>query len=74
MQNSSYTQILHESQVFICKALKGEAIVELCLALNNAADGSLRLADRVKINEINGFYPFYFFFNFSFINFHAKFE
>jgi len=39
---------------FICKALKGEAIVELLQALNNAADGILRLARRVNINGING--------------------
>jgi hypothetical protein len=44
--------ILNESEAFICKAFQGEAIVELCFALNNAADGSLRLALRVRINEI----------------------
>jgi hypothetical protein len=33
-------------------ALKGAAIVKLLQALNNAADGSLRLARRVKSNEI----------------------
>jgi hypothetical protein len=42
---------LHESEVFICKALKGAAIVKLLQALNNAADGSLRLALWVKIDE-----------------------
>ena len=31
-----------ESEAFIYKTLKGEAIVKLCLALNNAVDGSLR--------------------------------
>ena len=46
------TWILHASEAFICKALKGEAIVKLSFALNNAADGCLRLAQRVKINEI----------------------
>jgi len=45
---------LHASEAFICKAFKGEAIVKLCFALNNTADGSLRLARRVKINEIKG--------------------
>ncbi len=33
-------------------AFKAEAIVKRCLGLNNAADGSLRLARRVKSNEI----------------------
>jgi hypothetical protein len=42
---------LHESEAFICKALKGEAIVNLCFALNNAADESLRLALWVKRDE-----------------------
>jgi hypothetical protein len=42
---------LHEPEVFICKALKGEAIVELLQALNNAADESLRLAPWVKNDE-----------------------
>jgi hypothetical protein len=54
---------LHESEVSICKlarqpsqarrpgALKGEAIVKLLRAFNNAAYGDLRLALRVKINE-----------------------
>jgi len=39
-----YTLILHESEAFICKTLKGEAIDLLLRALNNAADESLRLA------------------------------
>jgi hypothetical protein len=39
---------LNESKAFICKALKGEAIVALCFALNNAVDGSFRLALWVK--------------------------
>jgi hypothetical protein len=43
---------LHKSEVFICKAFKAEAIVFLCLGLNNAADENFRLARRVKINEI----------------------
>jgi hypothetical protein len=34
-------------------ALQGEVIVKLLLALNNAADGSLRLALWVKIDEKN---------------------
>jgi hypothetical protein len=35
---------LHESEVFICKAFKGESIFLLLRALNNAEDESLRLA------------------------------
>ncbi len=42
------TWILHESGAFSCKALKGEAIVWLLRAFNNATDGSLR----VEIDEI----------------------
>ena len=43
---------MRESEASICKAFQGAAIVCLLLqALNNAADGSLRLALRVKINE-----------------------
>jgi hypothetical protein len=30
MQDSGNTWILHESEAFICKALKGEAIVDYC--------------------------------------------
>ena len=43
----------------ICKTLKGEAIpLEAGLrAFNNAADGSLRLARRVKIDEKKGHHP-----------------
>jgi len=46
---------LHESEGFICKAIKGAAIplgAAGLQALNNAADESPRLARRVKINEI----------------------
>jgi hypothetical protein len=45
---------LHAPEAFICKAFKGEAIPLKAgwLGLNNAADGSLRLARWVKINEI----------------------
>jgi hypothetical protein len=45
---------LHELEAFICKAFKAVAIPLKagCLGLNNAADGSLRLACWVKINEI----------------------
>ena len=43
--------ILHESEAFMCKTFKGEAIVWLFRALNNAADESLRLAPWVKIDE-----------------------
>jgi hypothetical protein len=64
------TWILHESEAFICKALKGEATVNYASTLTrpprlsgsrwragNAADGSLRLARRVKINEKKWFSP-----------------
>jgi len=43
---------LHESEAFICKALKGEAIVNLLRSLNNAADESLRLARRADNLEV----------------------
>jgi hypothetical protein len=56
---------LNEPEAFIFKAFKGEAIVNYASALTrpprlsgsrwragNAADGSLRLARSVKINEI----------------------
>jgi hypothetical protein len=33
MQNSGYTWILHESEAFICKTLKAEAIVNYASAL-----------------------------------------
>ena len=49
------TWILHESEAFICKALKGEAIVyyaEPLIIRLRRTDESLRLARRVKINEI----------------------
>ncbi len=59
------TWILHESEAFICKALKGEVVVYYFEPLTrpprlsgsrwragNAADESLRLARRVKINGI----------------------
>jgi len=45
------TWILHELEAPICKAFQGAVIVLLLQALNNAADGSLRLARRVKIDE-----------------------
>jgi len=48
---------LHESEAFICKALKGEAIVGLLRVLNNAADESLRLALWVKIDEKKDHHP-----------------
>lgn len=44
--NNIITLIIHESEVFICKALKDKAIVELLRVLNNTADESLRLARR----------------------------
>ena len=46
------TWILHESEAFICKALKGEAIVYYAEPLITQPYESLRLARRVKINEI----------------------
>jgi len=44
-----------KSEAFICKAFKGEAIVYYASPLiirRRRTDGSLRLARRVKINEI----------------------
>jgi hypothetical protein len=46
-------------EAFICKALKGEAIVWLLRVLNNAADESLRLALWVKIDEKKDHHPIY---------------
>jgi hypothetical protein len=47
---------LNEPEAFICKALKGEAIVHyrepLIIRALPVRPGSLRLARRVKINEI----------------------
>jgi hypothetical protein len=34
------------------QGILGRGDSQLCLGLNNAADGSLRLADWVKMNEI----------------------
>ena len=67
------TWILHESEAFICKALQGEAIVNLCFALNNTADESLRLAHRVKINVIRRHSSLSKKLN-PHINFHAKYR
>ncbi len=39
------------------QGILGPSYSQLCLALNNAADGGLRLARRVKINEINDYHP-----------------
>ena len=50
---------MHELEAFICKALKGEAIVNLLRALNNAAYESLRLALWVKIDEKKDHHPIY---------------
>jgi hypothetical protein len=44
------TWILHGSEAFICKAFKDEVVLLILRALNNAADGSFRVARRVKIN------------------------
>ena len=52
MQEEPLRIIKSEASSRKAGALKGEAIDALCRALNNAADGSLRLAHRVKINEI----------------------
>ena len=47
--------MLHASEAFICKALKGEVIPLQAgfRALKNEEDGSLRCARGVKINEID---------------------
>jgi len=45
------TRIFHECEAFICKAFKGAAVVRLLQALDNAANGRLALARRVKIFE-----------------------
>ena len=44
---------MHELEASICKAFKGEVVLLLLRALNNAADGSLRLALWVKNDEKN---------------------
>ncbi len=44
---------MYELEASICKAFKGDDVLLLLRALNNAADGSLRLALWVKIDEIN---------------------
>ena len=44
---------MHELEVFICKAFKGDDVLLLLQVLNNTADGNLKLALRVKINEKN---------------------
>ena len=49
--HGNFTGIFHESEAFVCKALKGEAIVRLLRVFNNAADENLRLALWVKIDE-----------------------
>ena len=36
------------------QGILGRGDSQLCLGLNNAADGSLRLARWVKINEVKG--------------------
>ena len=43
---------------FHMQGISGRSDSELCFALNNAADGSLRLAQRVKINKIKWFLSF----------------
>ena len=40
------------------QGILGRGDSQLCLGLNNAADGSLRLADWVKMNEIKWFLSF----------------
>jgi len=51
--------MLHELEAYICKALKGEAIVNLLRAINNEADESLRLDLWVKIDEKKDHHPTY---------------
>ena len=46
---------MHELEVFICKAFKVDDVFLLLRILNNEADGNLRLALWVKINEKNRF-------------------
>jgi hypothetical protein len=46
---------LHELEVFICKAFKVDDVFLLLRILNNEADGNLRLALWVKIDEKNRF-------------------
>jgi len=45
------TRILHVPEAFICKAFKGTAVEDLLQALDNAANGRLRHARRVKTFE-----------------------
>ena len=45
---SGLTRILHQTETFMAKALRGEAVVLLPRTSNNAGHGSLRLARRVK--------------------------
>ncbi len=44
---------MHELEVFICKAFKVDDVLLLLRILNNEADGNLRLALWVKIDEKN---------------------
>jgi hypothetical protein len=53
MQEEPFNVIRTDASSRKAGALQDEAIVKLLLALNNAADGSLRLALWVKIDEIN---------------------
>jgi hypothetical protein len=46
---------LYELEVFICKAFKVDGVLLLLRILNNEADGNLRLALWVKIDEKNRF-------------------
>ncbi len=46
---------MHELEVFICKAFKVDDVFLLLRILNNEADGNLRLALWVKIDEKNRF-------------------
>ena len=54
MQAEPLSVIILDASSREAGALKAEAIplIAGCLGLNNAADGSLRLAHRVKSNEI----------------------
>ncbi len=44
---------MYELEASICKAFKGDDVLLLLRTLNNEADGRLRLALWVKIDEIN---------------------
>jgi hypothetical protein len=51
MQDSKMILILARVAGFHMQGTSARSNSELCFALNNAADGSLRLAQRVKIDK-----------------------